>query len=81
MSFEKLEMILNIGFMLISGIFFIIIGIITIIVSNKMRKEGKKDHKTWLYISIYCFATGALMLVFAALFGLLPAIFSPELYA
>lgn len=80
-SLEQLEMVLYIGIMLIAGIFSVLIGIITVVVSNKMRKEGKKDHKTWLYISIYCFATGSLMLIFAAIFWLLPAIFFPELYA
>ena len=78
-SVEHMTMIMYIGIMLIAGLFSVIIGIITVIVSNKMKMEGKKDAKTWFYISIYCFATGGLMLLVAGIFALLPSVFFPDL--
>lgn len=71
---DRLTITLFIGIMLITAVLSIIIGIITIIVSGKMKKEGKKDHKTWFYISIYCFSTAALELVFAAIYAAISAL-------
>lgn len=78
-SIDQLSMILYVGIMLIAGIFSVIIGIITLIVSKKMKNEGKKDGKTWFYISIYCFVTGGFMLAVAALFAALPSVFFPNM--
>ncbi len=73
-AIDRLSITLFIGIMLITAVFSIIIGIITVVVSRKMKKEGKKDHKTWFYISIYCFSTGALEFIFAAIYAVVPAL-------
>ncbi len=70
-SVEEIEFALVVGIYLVSGLFTAILGIVALVLSQKMKKEGKKDHKTWFYISIVCFSIGGLLLIGAGFFGFL----------
>ena len=73
-SVDRMEMILSIGILVISVLFYVVLGIIFLVIASKKKQTDPKDAKNWRILGIICMCISGFALIATMIAFLIPAI-------